>query len=113
MPTEFSRETDDGLYLMSPKKPWKRRLLKSRALSPHAKALAQDMFQALWSFIVCVVVTVVVSLATKAAPDSALQGLVYGLTEVPSIGDVPLYQKPLFWAAVVTVVFLILNIIFW
>src|ERR1700727_1223577 len=87
--------------------------LRYVALSPHAKALAQDMFQALWSFIVCVVVTVVVSLATKAAPDSALQGLVYGLTEVPSIGDVPLYQKPLFWAAVVTVVFFILNIIFW
>src|SRR6202161_1314530 len=87
--------------------------LRYVALSPHAKGLAQDMFQALWSFIVCVVVTVVVSLATKAAPDSALQGLVYGLTEVPSIGDVPLYQKPLFWAAVVTVVFLILNIIFW
>src|ERR1700690_4415214 len=45
--------------------------LRYVALSPHAKGLAQDMFQALWSFIVCVVVTVVVSLATKAAPDSA------------------------------------------
>jgi SSS family solute:Na+ symporter len=54
-----------------------------------------------------------VSLATKPLPDSALNGLVYGLTEVPSIGDVPFYQKPLFWAGVVTVVFLILNIIFW
>jgi SSS family solute:Na+ symporter len=42
-----------------------------------------------------------------------LTGLVYGLTEVPSIGDVPLYQKPLFWAGVVTVVFFVLNIIFW
>jgi solute:Na+ symporter, SSS family len=87
--------------------------LRYVALSPHAKGLAQDMFQALWSFVVCVVVTVVVSLATKPLPDSALNGLVYGLTEVPSIGDVPFYQKPLFWAAVVTVVFLILNIIFW
>jgi SSS family solute:Na+ symporter len=46
-------------------------------------------------------------------PDSQLSGLVYGLTEVPSIGDVPLYQKPLFWAGVVTVVFIALNIIFW
>jgi SSS family solute:Na+ symporter len=71
------------------------------------------MFQALWSFVTCVVVTVVVSLATKPMPDSQLSGLVYGLTEVPSIGDVPLYQKPLFWAGVVTVVFIALNIIFW
>jgi SSS family solute:Na+ symporter len=87
--------------------------LRYVALSPHAKALAQDMFQALWSFIACVVVTVVVSLATKPIPDNELTGLVYGLTEVPSVGDVPLYQKPFFWAAVVTVVFLVLNIIFW
>ena len=87
--------------------------LRHVALSPHAKALAQDMFQALWSFMVCVVVTGVVSLATKPMPDSELTGLVYGLTEVPSVGDLPLYQKPLFWAAVVAVVFVGLNIIFW
>jgi SSS family solute:Na+ symporter len=60
-----------------------------------------------------VVVTVVVSLATKPMPDGELTGLVYGLTEVPSVGNVPLYQKPLFWAAVVTVVFIALNIVFW
>jgi solute:Na+ symporter, SSS family len=87
--------------------------LRYVALSPHAKALAQDMFQALWSFLVCVIVTVAVSLATKPRSDSELTGLVYGLTEVPAIGDVPLYQKPLFWAGVVTVVFVALNIIFW
>src|ERR1700674_4226399 len=87
--------------------------LRYVALSPHAKGLAQDMYQALWSFVVCVTVTVVVSLATKPMPDGQLTGLVYGLTKVPSVGDVPLYQKPLFWAAVVTVIFFILNIIFW
>src|SRR6202161_2990777 len=87
--------------------------LRYVALSPHAKGLAQDMFQALWSFIVCAVVTVVVSLATKPMPDAQLTGLVYGLTDVPSIGDVPLYQRPLFWAAVVTVIFFVLNIMFW
>jgi SSS family solute:Na+ symporter len=87
--------------------------LRYVALSPNAKALAQDMYQALWSFIVCVVVTVVVSLATEPMADGELKGLVYGLTEVPSVGDVPIYQKPLFWAAIVTVVFFILNIIFW
>jgi len=87
--------------------------LRYVALSPDAKALAQDMYQALWSFLVCVIVTVTVSLATKPVPDSALAGLVYGQTKIPPIENVPLYQKPFFWAVVVAVIFVILNIIFW
>ena len=87
--------------------------LRYVALSPHAKGLAQDMYQALWSFITCVVVTVVVSLATKPVPEIELKGLVYGLTQIPAVGEVPLYQKPLFWAAVVAVVFVVLNMVFW
>jgi SSS family solute:Na+ symporter len=87
--------------------------LRYVALSPHAKALAQDMYQALWSFIVCVTVTVLVSYVTKPKPAMELAGLVYGETDVPSVGDVPFYEKPLFWAAVVVVIFFILNIIFW
>jgi SSS family solute:Na+ symporter len=87
--------------------------LRYVALSPNAKALAQDMYQALWSFIVCVIVTVVVSLATKPKADAELTGLVYGMTEVPSVGNIPLYRKPIFWAGVVAVVFFVLNIIFW
>jgi len=87
--------------------------LRYVALSPDAKALAQDMYQALWSFLVCVSVTVLVSLATQPKTDAELSGLVYGLTEVPSVGDVPIYQKPLFWAGIVVAVFVVLNIIFW
>ena len=87
--------------------------LRYVALSPDAKALAQDMYQALWSFLVCVTVTVVVSLMTTPKPDSELTGLVYGLTEVPSIGNVRLYQKPIFWAVVVSVILIILNIVMW
>jgi SSS family solute:Na+ symporter len=87
--------------------------LRYVALSPNAKALAQDMYQALWSFVVCVTVTVAVSLMTKPKADVELTGLVYGLTEVPSVGDAPLYQKPVFWAVVVAVVLVILNIVMW
>jgi SSS family solute:Na+ symporter len=87
--------------------------LRYVALSADAKALAQDMFQALWSFIVCVLVTVAVSLATKPKTDAELTGLVYGLTEVPTVGNVPLHQKPIFWAGIVAVVFFVLNLIFW
>src|SRR5258708_4998856 len=87
--------------------------LRYVALSSNAKALAQDMYQALWSFVVCVTVTVAVSLMTKPKSDAELTGLVYGLTEVPSIGNVPLYQKPLFWTAVVAVALVILNVVMW
>ena len=87
--------------------------LRYVALSPNAKALAQDMYQALWSFLFCVTVTVVVSFATKPKSAAELTGLVYGLTEVPNVGDLPLYKKPIFWAAVVIVVLVILNVFLW
>jgi SSS family solute:Na+ symporter len=38
---------------------------------------------------------------------------VYGLTPIPSQKGIALYQRPIFWAGVVTVVFVSLNIIFW
>src|SRR5581483_9626432 len=87
--------------------------LRYVALSPYAKDLAQDMYRALWSWIVCVVVTVVVSLMTRPKPETELVGLVYGATKLPSEADVPVYQRPWFWACVVAVVFVILQIIFW
>jgi len=87
--------------------------LRYVALSPHAKALAQDMFQALWSFCVCVIVTVVVSYMTQPRPEAELVGLVRGLTPTPSVGDLPFYEKPTFWAIVVAIIFVILNVIFW
>jgi SSS family solute:Na+ symporter len=83
------------------------------ALSTNAKDMAENMYRALWSWIVCVIVTVVVSYATRPKPESALVGLVYGCTELPSEQHLPIYQRPIFWAAVVCTVFLILQIIFW
>ncbi len=82
------------------------------ALSPHAKALAEDMYRALWSCLIGVMVTVGVSLVTKPKPDSDLRGLVYGLTAVPGEGDVKLLARPAFWAGVAIAIFLILQWIF-
>ncbi|MBV9404624.1 MAG: Na+/galactose cotransporter, partial [Acidobacteriaceae bacterium] len=83
------------------------------ALSPHAKPMAEDMYRALWSWILCVVVTIVVSLMTKPKPAAQLEGLVYGATKIPSEGTLPLIHRPAFWAVVVLVVFVVLNVIFW
>jgi len=83
------------------------------ALSPYAKPLAADMWRALWSGIICVVVTVVVSLLTKPKTDLQLEGLVYGATNIPSEGHLPLIKRPIFWAGVSLAVFLVLQYIFW
>jgi len=83
------------------------------ALSPYAKDMAENMFRALWSGLVCAIVTVAVSLATTPKPEAELAGLVYGCTVIPSEGHLPVYQRPAFWAVVVGAVFVILNIIFW
>jgi solute:Na+ symporter, SSS family len=83
------------------------------ALSSHASPMAADMYRALWSWIVCMVVTIVVSLWTQPKPVAELNGLVYGATQIPSEGASAWYQRPAFWAVVVGIVFVILNIIFW
>ena len=87
--------------------------LKYVALSPYAKDMAENMYRALWSWLICVLVTVVVSYMTKPKPESELVGLVRGCTEIPSEGDIPFYKRPIVWATVIFVVFLALNIIFW
>ncbi len=87
--------------------------LRYIALSPDAKDMAENMYRALWSWLICVIVTVVVSLMTRPKPEAELTGLVYGATEIPSEGHLPLYQRPIFWAGVVFVIFIILNVIFW
>jgi SSS family solute:Na+ symporter len=83
------------------------------ALSVDARDMAENMYRALWSWIICVGVTVAVSLATRPKPDRELVGLVYGVTEIPSEEHLPLTQRPIFWAGVVCAVFLALNVIFW
>ena len=87
--------------------------LRYVALSPNARDMAENMYRGLWSWIVCVLVTVAVSYMTKPKPDSELKGLVYGVTAIPHEAAVPLYERPVFWAVVVAVVFVVLNILFW
>jgi SSS family solute:Na+ symporter len=83
------------------------------ALSSHAKDMAENMYRALWCWLICVVVTVVVSLLTRPKPLEELTGLVYGCTELPSEGHLPLWKRPIFWAAISAVLFLILQWAFW
>jgi len=87
--------------------------LRYIALSPDAKPMAENLYRALWSWLVCVLVTVSVSFITKPKTDEQLAGLVYGATVLPIEAEMPIWHKPMFWAVVVATVFFILNLIFW
>lgn len=87
--------------------------LKYIALSEYAKDMAENMYRALWSWLICVGVTVIVSYMTKPKSEAELVGLVRGCTEIPSEGHLKLWQRPVFWASIVGAVFILLNIIFW
>jgi SSS family solute:Na+ symporter len=87
--------------------------VKYVALSSQAQDQAQNMFRALWCWLICLLVTVVVSLLTKPKPDAELANLVYGLTPIPHEEKGSLFQSPLFWGAVVAIVFVALQFIFW
>jgi SSS family solute:Na+ symporter len=83
------------------------------ALSSHAKDMAENMYRALWSWLICVTVTIVVSFFTRPRPAEELTGVVYGCTVLPSEGHLPLWKRPIFWAVISAALFLILQMIFW
>jgi SSS family solute:Na+ symporter len=82
-------------------------------MSPNAKPMAENLYRALWSWLICVGVTVLVSMVTKPVPTEQLSGLVYGVTPIPHDGSKTIWEKPIFWTVVVIIVFFILNLLFW
>ncbi len=87
--------------------------LRFVAMSPNAQPMAENLYRALWSWVICVVVTVIVSYCTQPTPEAQLNGLVYGCTVIPHDGSTRLYQKPIFWAIVVATVLFLLNLWLW
>jgi solute:Na+ symporter, SSS family len=83
------------------------------ALSPQAKDMAENMYRILWSGLVCIIVTVIVSAFTRPKPVESLTGLVYGCTELPSEGHLPVWKRPIFWAGASAAIFLLLQWLFW
>jgi hypothetical protein len=83
------------------------------ARSRKAKPMAVNMYSGWWSLVVCVLVTVGVSLFTKPKPEAELRNLVMGLTPRPDEGPCPWYRKPALWATVVAVVLVAVNVVFW
>ncbi len=74
--------------------------------------MAQNFWIAIAAWTTCFVVTIAVSLATKARPESELRGLVYGLTELPSEEGISWYRRPVPLALMVCVALAGLNLLF-
>jgi SSS family solute:Na+ symporter len=74
--------------------------------------MAQNFWTAIYSFGACLLVTVLVSLLTRRTKtDKELEGLVYSLTPRPR-EEVPLLRQPATLAALVLVLTVILNVVF-
>ena len=87
--------------------------LRFVALSSDAQSMAENLYRALWSWLVCVGVTVVVSLMTRPRPIEELNGLVYGATTMPVEKPVSVWHQPWLWATIAACLFFALNIYFW
>jgi SSS family solute:Na+ symporter len=75
--------------------------------------MAQNFWTAIFAWSTCFVVTILVSLITRARDERELVGLVYSLTERPKEAQLAWYQRPAILGVIVLFMTLVLNIIFW
>ena len=83
------------------------------ARSEKAQGMAINMYSGFWVLVISLLGNVLISLCTKPKSNSELKNLVYGLTPMAALAKVRTWQRPMFWAAVVTVLLIIVNILFW
>jgi SSS family solute:Na+ symporter len=75
--------------------------------------MAANFWRAWWAWLICFVLTILISLFTKKKTDEELVGLVKGLTPAAGADGIPWYRKPETFAIVSVIVLIILNIYFW
>lgn len=83
------------------------------ALTSSTTPMAGDLWRAIWACSIAVVVTVVMSLLTRAPDTEQLSGYVYDPASKASSAAVIWYRRPAFWAVVSLSIFVVLNILFW
>jgi SSS family solute:Na+ symporter len=74
--------------------------------------LGQAFYIAMISFSANLLITIVVSLLTRPAPEASLKGLVYGLTPLTKDTEKAWYRRPIALAIAVLVTCLLLNFLF-
>jgi solute:Na+ symporter, SSS family len=80
-------------------------------VTQYPSEMAQNFWTAIWAFSVCFVLTVAISLATRAPDEDRLRGLVYALTEKPKAEGRGM--KPELLAALILAAVAALNVLFW
>ena len=83
------------------------------ALHVYPSEMAQNFWTAIFAWSACFIVTILVSLLTRARDEKELTGLVYSLTARPKEGHLAWYQRPATLGMIVLLMTLVLNIVFW
>ncbi|MBP1656636.1 MAG: sodium solute transporter superfamily [Bacteroidetes bacterium] len=82
-------------------------------MSDNSSDMAVNFWRAWWAWLICFVLTIVISLFTKKKPREELVGLVKGLTAEVHDTGIPFLRRPAFYALLSLIVLIILNIIYW
>jgi SSS family solute:Na+ symporter len=82
-------------------------------LSSPASDMAANFWRAWWAWLICFIVTIIISSFTKKKPKEELVGLVKGLTPETMNKDIPFIKRPEFYAIISLVILVVLNVIFW
>ncbi len=75
--------------------------------------MGQNFWTAIWAWLVCFVVTILVSLATAPRKKAELVGLVYSLTRRAGEEQLAWYRRPVWFGVAVLLLAAVLNIAFW
>jgi len=83
------------------------------AITTYPSEMAQNFWTAIYAWTACFVITILVSLATRAPREDDLRGLVYSLTEKQSDAGLAWYQKPATLGLLILAAVAGLNLLFW
>jgi len=88
-------------------------LPKLAMIHTYPSDMAQNFWGAIWAWSACFALTWAISLATAPRAPKELEGLVYGLTPMPSNAHEVWYRRPVVLAVGVLAATIALNILFW
>lgn len=102
-----------GLTVAEGKGGWISHLFHTQPLYEYGSSMGQNFNIASVAFIVCFLVTWLLSLVTSKRKESELVGLVYSLTERQKTGHYVWYKNPIIVGSLVLIITLVFNIIFY
>ncbi|HTN38663.1 MAG TPA: sodium/solute symporter, partial [Arachidicoccus sp.] len=102
-----------GLTVAEGKGGWISHLFHTQPLYEYGSSMGQNFNIASVAFIVCFLVTWLLSLVTSRRKESELVGLVYSLTERQKTGHYVWYKNPIIVGSLVLIITLVFNIIFY